>query len=106
MSEMNVPDVFKRAVGGFYQGALEYGGHTLEDCVAMGVARVPQSRCRELLEWLDTILVADPQVVFAAWQGSGCEYGWEDPEYTRGVFRLMRKMVAERVATGGGGMPG
>ena len=103
---MNVPETFKIVAGGFYQDALEYGGHTVKDCVGMGVARVRQSECPALLAWLDTILVAEPVDVLDAWRASGCEYVWDDPEFTRDLFRSARDLVAERVATGHGGRPG
>ncbi len=103
---MLVPDAFKRATDGFYQGAIESDGRPIDELVASGVRIVPQSRCEALLGWLDDLVVAEPDVVSAAWSASGCEYDWEDPEFIRSILRLMRERVAERVATGGGGMPG
>ncbi len=103
---MLVPESFKRSTDGFYQGSIEYDGRSIDELVASGVGIVPQSQCKSLLDWLDELVRADPTVVAAAWSASGCEYDWEDPEYIREIVRRMRDLVAERVATGGGGMPG
>lgn len=103
---MNIPPYFQLASEGFYQGALEYGGHTVVDCVGFGVGTVPQSQCPALLEWLDFLIASPPEVVSDAWSSLRCEYDWEDPEFIRSILRLMRERVAERVATGSGGMPG
>lgn len=102
---MQIPPDFQRVSEGFYQGALEYGGHTVEDCVGFGVGMVPQSGCASLVEWLDRLLVAPPAVVAEAWSSLRCEYDWEDPEFIRGILRMIRDRAAERVASGGGGMP-
>lgn len=103
---MKIPASFQLASEGFYQGALEFGGHTVEDCVGFGVATVPQSQCPALLEWLDFLIASPPEVVSDAWSSLRCEYDWVDPEFTRDVLRQMREKTAHRVATGGGGMPG
>jgi len=103
---MSVPEAFKRATDGFYQGSIESDGRSIDELVASGVRIVPQSRCEALLGWLDTLIAAESEVVSAAWTASGCEYDWEDPEFIRDILRRMRDRVAERVATGGGGMPG
>lgn len=103
---MKIPASFQRASEGFYQGALEYGGHTVEDCVGFGVGMVLQSQCPALLEWLNDLIASPPEVVSEAWSSLRCEYDWEDPEFIRDILRSMRERVAERVATGGGGMPG
>lgn len=103
---MIVPPHFQLASEGFYQGALEHGGHTVEDCVGFGVGTVPQSQCAALLEWLDFLIASPPAVAVDAWSSLRCEYAWTDPEFIRDILRQMRERVAERVATGGGGMPG
>ena len=103
---MKIPASFQRASEGFYQGALEYGGHTVEDCVGFGVGMVLQSQCPALLEWLDFLIASPPEVVSDAWSSLRCEYDWENPEFIRDVLRQMREKTAHRVATGGGGMPG
>jgi hypothetical protein len=103
---MKIPASFQRVSEGFYQGALEYGGHTVEDCVGFGVGMVLQSQCPALLEWLDFLIASPPEVVSDAWSSLRCEYDWEDPEFIRDILRQMREKTAHRVATGGGGMPG
>ncbi|MCE1238008.1 MAG: hypothetical protein LWW93_16790 [Hyphomicrobiales bacterium] len=103
---MQIPPHFQRASEGFYQGALEYGGHTVEDCVGFGVGMVLQSQCPALLEWLDFVIASPPEVVADAWPSLRCEYDWEDPEFIRDILRSMREKTAHRVATGGGGMSG
>lgn len=103
---MQIPPYFQRASEGFYQGALEYGGHTVEDCVRFGVCMVPQSQCGPLVDWLDHLIAASPKVVSEAWSSLRCEYDWEDPEFVRSILRLMRASAAERVASGGGGTSG
>lgn len=60
---MIIPPYFQRASECFYQGALEYGGHTVEDCARFGVEIVPQSQCPALLEWLDLLIASPPEVV-------------------------------------------
>lgn len=102
---MQIPSYFQLSSECFYQGALEYGGHTVEDCVGFGIASVPQSQCAALLDWLDKLIAAPPEVVSDAWSSLRCEYDWEDPEFIRGILRLMREKTAHRVATGGGGDP-
>ncbi len=103
---MKIPASFLLASEGFYQGALEYGGHTVEDCVGFGVGMVLHSQCPALLEWPDFLIASPPEVVADAWSSLRCEYDWVDPEFTRDVLRQMREKTAHRVATGGGGMPG
>ncbi|TBW38235.1 hypothetical protein EYW49_09820 [Siculibacillus lacustris] len=103
---MKIPPYFQRASEGFYQGALEYGGHTVEDCVGFGVGMVLQSQCPALLEWLDFLIASPPEVVYDAWWSLRCEYKWVEPEYIREILCQMREICAHRVATGGGGMPG
>lgn len=46
---MSVPEYFKMATDGFYQGAMESDGRSMEDLVASGVRIVPQSQCVSLL---------------------------------------------------------
>lgn len=102
---MKIPPYFQLASECFYQGALEYGGHTIEDCVGFGIASVPQSQCAPLLEWLDDLIASPPEVVSEAWSSLRCEYDWADPEFIRDILRSMRDKTAHRVATGGGGDP-
>lgn len=102
---MQIPPFFQRASEGFYQGALEYGGHSVEECVRLGVGMVSRSECVALVRWLDDLMVSPPEVVSEAWSSLRCEYDWDDPEFIRGILRSMRREAAERVSTGGG-MPG
>lgn len=99
---MKIPPHFQRASECFHQGALEYGGHTVEDRARFGVEIVPQSQCPALLEWLDHLIASPPEVVSETWSSLGCEYDREDPEFIRSLLRPMRERVAERVASGGG----
>lgn len=104
---VEIPAYFATATDGFYQFAVEDDDRSIEFMVDLGVRMVRQSQCADLLAYIDDLLgVTDDTVLQNTWWASGAAYGFDDPGDTRDILRQMRDRVAERVATGGGGMPG
>ena len=101
-----VPEYLYDAVSGFYQLAMEFDGKSVEDMIAIGIPTVRQSRCAELVTYIDDLLrTADDATIVKTWRASGADYFWDAAD-TREILAMIRDKAAERVASGGGGMPG
>jgi hypothetical protein len=103
---MDIPDTLVTAISGFYEEAVELDGLTFDEMVDIGVPMLFQSRCPELLAYLDRLLSESDDVVYAVWKRASSNYLFRDIEIARQILERVRARVAERVASGGGGMPG
>jgi hypothetical protein len=103
---MIVSETFKLAIAGFYQGAIEYDGLTWDQMIDIGVPMVFQSRCPALLAFVDGLIAGPDDDVVDVWNRASENYLFEDADVVRDILRRIRARVAERVASGGGGMPG
>ncbi|TBW38233.1 hypothetical protein EYW49_09810 [Siculibacillus lacustris] len=66
---MPMPMVFRNFAGAFHQDVVEFHG-TFEAAVDAVVDEVPVGDCRELADFIDTLLTSGPDVCERVWEES------------------------------------